>query len=74
MKMRLRISKHGALLYEGSHDVVDADSFSKAWLDAWWKLRQQQMQKERSIGALIEHLDASVLDQLNGAQINLDVL
>jgi hypothetical protein len=72
--MRLQISKHGMLLYEGTYDIADADSFSKAWLDAWWKLRQQQIQNGRNIGALMEHLDRGALDQLNRAQISPNVL
>jgi len=72
MKVQLRIKKDGTLLYAGTHDVVDADSFGKACADAWSKLRQEQLDQETSIGALMEHLDGNELDQLNGAHISLD--
>lgn len=72
MKLKLRITKNGASLYTHVYDVTDADSFGKACADAWWRLRQQQMQRESSIGALMEHLESDVIDQLNGAQISLE--
>lgn len=72
MKVRLRITKNDTAIYSGMHDITDADDFGKACADAWQKLRQEQMEKESSIGALMEHLDDNVLDQLNGAHISLD--
>jgi hypothetical protein len=71
MKAKLTIEKAGEPLFAGVTDVVDADSFGRACSDAWSNLQQQQMQKETSIGALVEHLDDNVLDQLNGAIIRL---
>ncbi len=71
MKVQLRITKHGSPIYSGSYDISDADSFGKACADAWGRLQQQQMERESSIGALMDHLDNSVLDQLHGAQIVL---
>jgi hypothetical protein len=72
MKVKLRITKDGAALYEGTYNVADADSFGKACADLWWKLRQQQLAKETSIGAVMERLDNNVLDWLNGAHISLE--
>jgi hypothetical protein len=72
MKVRLKITKRDASLYEGTHDVTDAESLAKAWFDAWNGLKQRQMQRESSVGALMEHLDDGVLDQLIGAQVSLD--
>jgi hypothetical protein len=71
MKAKLTIEKAGEPLFASIVDVIDADSFGRACSDAWTNLRQRQMQKETSIGALVEHLDDSVLDQLNGAAIRL---
>jgi hypothetical protein len=56
MKVQLRITKNGTPIYAGAYDVADADSFGKACADAWWQLRQRQMERESSIGALMEHL------------------
>jgi len=72
MKVTLRITKNGTSIFAGAYDVVDADSFGKACADAWLKLQQQLLDKESSIGALFEHINDNVLDQLNGAHISLD--
>jgi hypothetical protein len=72
MKVQLRITKSGASIYAGTYDIWHAESFGNACADAWRKLRQQQMEKESSIGALIEHVDGGILDQLNGAHISVD--
>ena len=72
MKVKLRIKKNGASIYISIYDVVDAESFGTACADAWLKLRQKQLEKETSIGALMEHLETNVLDQLSGAQISLE--
>lgn len=72
MKVRLSITKHGKSLYTGVYNIEDADGFGKACADAWWRLRQEQVGKETSIGALMEHLDGNVLNQLNGAHLSLE--
>ena len=72
MKVELQITKNGTSIYAGAYDVADAESFGKACADAWSKLRQEQLGKESSIGALFEHIDENVLDQLNGAHISLE--
>jgi hypothetical protein len=72
MKVHLRITKHGKAIFANAYDVVDADSFGKACADAWLRIRRQQMEKESSIGALMEHLDHGVLDQLAGAHLSIE--
>jgi hypothetical protein len=72
MKVQLRITKNGKAVFTSAYDVVDADSFGKACADAWFRIRQQQMEKESSIGALMEHLDHNVLNQLIGAHLRID--
>ena len=72
MKVTLRITKDGISIFAGTYDIADADSFGKACADAWLKLQQERLDKESSIGALLEHINDNVLDQLNGAHISLD--
>jgi hypothetical protein len=72
MKVRLQINKRDALLFAEVYDVEDADSFGKACADAWTKLRQQQFAGESSVGALMDHLGSTVLDQLEGALISVE--
>jgi len=69
MKVKLRIQKDGAALYEGTYDVSDADSFGKACADLWNQLHQRTFARATSIGALFDQLN--VLDELHGAQIGI---
>lgn len=71
MKVKLRIHKDGAALYEGTYDVSDAGSFGNACADAWTKLQEQRLARASSIGALFEELDERLLDELYGAEISL---
>lgn len=72
MKVQLRLTKGDQTVHSGAYDIADADSFAAACADAWVKIKRQQMAAETSVGALMEHLEESVLDLLNGARINLD--
>jgi hypothetical protein len=69
VNVTLKITKDGATLYEGVHDIRDASSFGKACADAWTSLRERKFEKATSIGALYEALDDGVLHDLRGAQI-----
>jgi len=71
MKIQLKITKGGASLYAGVHEVEDADSFGKACAEAWSALRERQLDSETSIGDLMDHLSRTVLDQLDGALITV---
>lgn len=71
MKARLQVTKDGAVLHSGVYDIADADDFGRACARVWSALRERQLNQETSIGALMENLDHSVLDQLAGAQITL---
>ena len=70
LKIRLTLSKNGASLHSAASDVSDAESFGNAFADAWEGVKQSQMARETSIGAVMEHLHDDVIDQLNGAQIS----
>jgi hypothetical protein len=71
MKVKLRIQKEGAALYEGSYEVFDADSFGKACADVWNQLRERRLARASSIGALFDELDDRLLEELYGADIRL---
>lgn len=72
MKVRLRIVSDGVQLYEGAYDIRDAESFGAACADAWEKLRMDRLDHATSIGALMDVLNDSVLDLLQGAKISLE--
>jgi hypothetical protein len=71
MGFKLQVVKDDTLIYQRNYDVADATSFRHAFADLWVQLRQKQFDRESSIGALMEHLDDQVIDQLDGAQIRL---
>lgn len=71
MKARLQITKDDTVLHSGVYEIDDADGFGRACIEAWSALRERQLNRETSIGSLMENLDRSVLDQLAGAQITV---
>jgi hypothetical protein len=72
LKVKLRITTSDAVLYEGVHDIRDADSFGAACMEAWEQLRAERLERATSIGALYDVLNDNVLDLLQGAKITLD--
>lgn len=71
MKLKVRIESQGAI-YETTHEVIDAESFARAFAEAWKGLEQQTWSRAANIGELMENLNESVLDLLNGAQVRLE--
>ena len=65
MRIKLQIAKDGTSLYAGAYDIKDARS------GAWQQLQQAQLNRETSIGAVMEHVNDSVLDQLDGSSITI---
>jgi hypothetical protein len=74
MKLKLSISKEGAVLYEGVHEVIDAETFGRAFAEMWTQMQDRRLQKTTSIGALMEVLNEDVVEELNGARIGLEKL
>jgi hypothetical protein len=72
MKLKLSIVKKGNTLYEGVHEVVDAQAFGRAFADAWMQMQDRRLQKTTSIGALMEVLNEDLVEELNGARIGLE--
>jgi hypothetical protein len=69
MKLKLSIGKKGVVLYEGVHEIVDAESFGRAFADVWGQTQDRRLQETTSIGALMEVLNEDLAEELNGAQI-----
>jgi len=75
MKIKLTIRKRaGEVLYEGMHEIVDAQSFGRAFIDVWARVQDQRLQKTTSIGALMEVLNEDVIGELDGASIAMERL
>jgi hypothetical protein len=72
MKARLVIKKNGVVLYEGVHDITDGEAFGQAFAEVWAQMQDRRLQNTTSIGALMEVLNADMLEELNGTQINLE--
>jgi hypothetical protein len=74
MRVKLEITKTGKLLHQGVYEIDDNASFGAACADMWVKIREQCAANATSIGALMDMMHESVLDELNGAEIRLQKL
>ena len=74
MKLKLSVSKKETVLYEGVHEVIDAETFGRALASVWTQMQDRRLQKTTSIGALMEVLNEDLVAELNGAQIGLKEL
>jgi len=71
MRVKLEATKAGKRLQEGVYEIDDNESFGAACADMWIKIREQCAAKATSIGALMDTMHESVLDELDGAEIRL---
>ncbi len=71
MRVKLEIMKAGKRLHEGVYEIDDSASFGTASADGWGKVREQCDAKATSIGALMDSMHESVIDELDGAEIRL---
>ena len=72
MKLKIEIIKAGRCMHHGIYEVDDSATFGAACADAWAKIREQCAAKATSIGALMDTMHESVVDELDGAQIKLE--
>jgi hypothetical protein len=71
MKVRLDVTKAGKRLHQGIYEIHDNASFGAAFADVWVKTRELCAAEATSIGALMDTIHESVIDELNGAKISL---
>jgi hypothetical protein len=71
MKVKLEVTKAGERLHEGTYEVDDHVSFGTACAEIWTRLHERCMASATSIGDLMDTINESVIDELNGAQITL---
>jgi hypothetical protein len=74
MKVRLEVRKAGQRLHEGTYEIDDNQSFGAACADVWVKVRERCAARATSIGALMDAMHESVLDELNGAELRIEKL
>jgi hypothetical protein len=71
MRVKLEVIKAGRILHRAIYEIDDNASFGAAFADVWVKIREQCAEKATSIGALMDTMQESVIDELNGAEIKL---
>lgn len=71
MKVRLEVTKAGKRLHQGVYEIDDNASFGAAFSDVWVKTRELCAAEATSIGALMDTMHDSVIDELDGAKITL---
>ena len=71
MRVKLELIKAGSRLHQAVYEIDDNSSFGAAFADVWVKIREQCAEKATSIGALMDSMHESVVDELNGAEIRL---
>lgn len=74
MRVKLTIVKSGKALHEGIYDLDDKTSFGAACAEAWTGIRERCAAEASSIGELMETMNESVIDELDGAEIKLTKL
>jgi hypothetical protein len=71
MKATLRVTKSDSLLYEGIHDIANAESFGSACSNAWNSVVSRKFSNASSIGALQESLGENMLRELDNIKTSL---
>jgi hypothetical protein len=74
MRVMLELVKGGQRLHQGTYEIDDNATFGTACADVWVKVREQCAARATSIGALMDTMHDSVIDELNGAEIRLSKL
>jgi len=74
MRVKLTIVKDDKPLHEGIYELDDKTSFGAACADAWTGIRERCAAKATSIGELMDIMNESVIDELDGAEIKLTKL
>jgi len=71
MRVRLEVAKAGRNLHQGVYEIDDNASFGTACADLWVKIQERCAAKATSIGALMDSMNESVIDELDGAEIRI---
>lgn len=69
MKIRIRVHKGDSVLFEKISEVFDADSFGRSCAETFADMRSGELAHSTSVGAMMDMLDTSVLDILDGTSL-----
>jgi hypothetical protein len=70
MKMNLRVSKDGRILWESIYEIGDEESLGRACADVWNRLTERRIAQAGNIGSLYDALEEGVLADLRGARFD----
>jgi hypothetical protein len=71
MKVQLEITKAGVILHQGTYEIDDKATFGAACAEAWADIRERCMAKATSIGELMDTMNESVIEELDGVEFKL---
>lgn len=57
MLTELRVTRKGAQIYQGKHEIADAQSFARACSAAWNEIDAARIKSATSVGALFDDLE-----------------
>jgi hypothetical protein len=72
MKVRLKIMKSDAVVYDAGHEINDAEQFGKAFSGVWRHLHAKRLEQAHSVGEAMENINDSVLGELNDTVITFE--
>lgn len=71
MRVKFEVIKAGKRLHEGIYEIDDNASFGAACAQSWVAIRERCTASATSIGDLMDTMNESVIEELNGAEIKL---
>lgn len=74
MRVKLIVRKEGTALYENIHEIVDAESFGRAFTRVWTQLQNEKLQETTSIGELMEVMNNDLIETLDGTEIQFEMI
>jgi hypothetical protein len=74
LRVKLIVRKEGTALYENIHEIVDAESFGRAFTRVWTQLQNEKLQETTSIGELMEVMNNDLIETLDGTEIQFEMI
>jgi hypothetical protein len=74
MRISLQLKKDGRVVYQGSHDISDAESFGRAMAQVWTSINEARLARTTNVGQLMDLTSeeaADVVDEIGGAVLVL---
>ncbi len=72
MKVVLRLTLNEEVVYEGAHEMADADEFGAAFKEIWNDLHARRLERSTSVGELMSQISEDILDDINGCTMTIE--